>query len=92
MSTDSRLKLHVLVHQIVSMRIEYGNYEDSRTVRNKLAGETLRSISRRKEIENTDELQQAQKLLDVYTERAKSRRTFQPLLNLKPPVRLMWSA
>ena len=86
------MKLHVLVYQIVSLRIEYGNYEDSATTRNKLAAETMRTIRRRKDLESTDELEQAQKLLDFYGERAKSRRTFQPLLALKPPVRLMWSA
>jgi hypothetical protein len=85
------LKLHVLVYQIVSLRIEYGNYEDSVTVRNKLAAETMRSISRRKELENTGELEQAQKLLDFYAESAKGRRTFHPMVTRKPPVRIMQS-
>jgi hypothetical protein len=91
MNPDCRLKLHVLVHQIVSLRIEYANYEDSVTMRNKLAAETLRSICRRKEIENTDELEQAQKLLDVYAERAKCRPTFHPMGAPQPPVRTMQS-
>jgi len=87
MSPDCRLKLHVLVYQIVSLRIEYGNYEDSETVRNKLAAQTLRSICRRKEVENTGELEQAQKLLDFYLETAKSRPTFHPITTTKPPER-----
>jgi hypothetical protein len=91
MSVDCRLKLHVLVHQIVSLRIEYGNYEDSGTIRNKLAAQTLRSICRRNELENTGELEQAQKLLDLYAERAKSRPTFHPTATPKPPVRIMQS-
>jgi len=91
MSLDCRLKLHMLVYQIVSLRIEYGNYEDSGTIRNKLAAETLRSISRRKEVENTSELEQAQKLLDFYAERAKCRPTFHPWGTPKPTVRIMQS-
>lgn len=91
MSLDCRLKLHVLVHQIVSLRIEYGNYEDSVTIRNKLAAETLRSICRRKELENTGELEQAQKLLDFYAERAKCKPTFHPVVTPNPPVRIMQS-
>jgi hypothetical protein len=90
MSIDCRLKLHVLVYQIVSMRIEYGNYEDSGSIRNKLAAETLRSISRRREIENTGELEQAQKLLDIYAERAKCRPAFHSWAT-KPTVRIMQS-
>jgi hypothetical protein len=86
MSLDCRLKLHVLVHQIVSLRIQYGNYEDSGTIRNKLAAQTLRTICRRKELENTGELEQAQKLLDFYAERAKSRPTFHPMATPKPAV------
>jgi len=91
MSLDCRLKLHVLVYQIVSLRIEYGNYEDSATIRNKLATQTLRSIRRSKELENTGELEQAQKLLDFYAERAKCRPTFHPMGTSKPPVRIMQS-
>jgi len=91
MSLDCRLKLHVLVYQIVSLRIEYGNYEDSLTIRNKLAAQTLRSIRRSKELENTGELEQAQKLLDFYAERAKCRPTFHPMGTSKPPVRIMQS-
>jgi len=86
MSIDSRLKLHVLVHQVVFLRIEYGKYEDSSTVRDKLAAQTLRSIRRRKEIENIGELEQAQKLLDFYTERVKCKPTFNPMVAPKPPA------
>ena len=89
MSIDSRLKLHVLVHQVVSLRIEYGKYEDSSTIRNKLAAQTMRSISRRKEIENIGELEQAQKLLDFYAEMIKCKPTFNPMVSPKPPARIM---
>jgi len=89
MSTDSRLKLHKLVHQVVSLRIEYGKYEDSSTVRNKLEAQTLRSIRRRMEIENIGELEQAQKLLDFYAEMLKSKPTFNPMFAPKPPARIM---
>jgi hypothetical protein len=91
MSLDCRLKLHVIVYQIVSLRIEYGNYEDSETVRNKLAAQTLRSIAKRKEVENTDELEQAQKLLDLYSETAKGRPTLHPMTSTKPPERITQS-
>ena len=89
MSIDSRLKLHVLVHQVVSLRIEYGKYEDSSTIRNKLAAQTLRSIRRRKDIENISELEQAQKLLDFYAEKLKRKPTFNPMVAPKRPARIM---
>jgi len=85
------MKLHVLVHQIVSLRIEYGNYEDSATVRNKLAAETRRSICKRNEIENTGELEQAQKMLDFYAERAKCRPAFRPMVTPRPRVTISYS-
>jgi len=89
MSTDSRLKLHKLVHQVVSLRIEYGKYEDSSTIRNKLEAQTLKSIRRRREIENIGELEQAQKLLDFYAEMLKSKPKFNPMVAPKPPARIM---
>ena len=89
MSIDSRMKLHVLVHQVVSLRIEYGKYEDSSTIRDKLAAQTLRSIRRRKEIENIGEVEQAQKLLDFYAEMVKCKPTFNPMVAPKPPARIM---
>ena len=89
MSTDSRLKLHVLVHQVVSLRIEYGKYEDSATTRNKLTAQTLRSILRRKEIDNIGVLEQAQNLLDFYAERVKCKPTFNPMLAPNFPGRQM---
>ena len=89
MSIDSRLKLHVLVHQVVSLRIEYGKYEDTNTIREKLAVQTLKSILRRKEIENICELEQAQNLLDFYAERVKCKPMFYPMVAPTPAARIM---
>jgi len=85
------MKLHVLVHQIVSLRIQFGNYEDSATVRNKLAAETMRSICKRKELQKTDELEQAQRLLACYAERAKGRPTLRPVVTPKPRVTITYA-
>ena len=89
MTLHYRLKLHVLVHQIVSLRIDYGNYEDTGTIRNKLAAQTLKSIQKRKELESTGELEQAQKLHDLYEERVNCRPTSYPMIASKPPARIV---
>ena len=92
MSGDNRLKLHVLVHQVVSLRIEYGNYEDSNTMRNKLTAQTLRRILRRQEIDNIGVLEQAQNLIDFYSQMVNAKLTFNPIVTPKPPTSIMASA
>jgi hypothetical protein len=78
------MKLLVLVHQVVSLRIEYGKYEDSSTIRNKLTAQTVRSILRRGEINNVGAPEEAQNLLDFYKEMVTRTPTFNPMVALKP--------
>jgi len=64
------MQLHVLVYQIVSLRIPCGNYEDSWSMRCKLECETRKRIRRLRELENKSEVEVARRLCDMYQERA----------------------
>ncbi len=67
------MQLHVLVYQIVSLRITCGNYEDSASIRCKLEAETQNRILRLKELENKSEVEVAQTLCDLYQEKLRTR-------------------
>ena len=73
MTIQLRMQLYVLVYKIVSLRMAYGNYEDSASIRSKLEAETQNSIRRLKEIENKSELEVAQTLFDLYQEKFQAR-------------------
>jgi hypothetical protein len=67
------MQLHMLVYKIVSLRMAYGNYEDSASIRSKLEAETQNRISRLKDIQNKSELEVAQTLFDFYQEKFQAR-------------------
>jgi hypothetical protein len=73
MSIQLRMQLHMLVYKIVSLRVAYGNYEDSASIRNKLEAETQNRIRRLKELENKSELEVAQTMFDLYQEKFQAR-------------------
>lgn len=73
MTIQLRMQLHVLVYKIVSLRMAYGNYEDSASIRIKLEAETQTRIRRLKEIESKSELEVAQTLLNLYQEKFQAR-------------------
>lgn len=72
MDLESRMKLHLLVYKIVSLRIVCGGYEDSATVRNKLEAEIRVRMGRVSDLERRTELDAAQRLFEMYEEKAKS--------------------
>lgn len=73
MTIQLRMQLHMLVYKIVSLRMAYGNYEDSTSIRIKLEAETHNRIRRLKELENKSELEVAQALLNLYQEKFQAR-------------------
>jgi len=73
MTIQLRMQLHMLVYRIVSLRMAYGNYEDSTSIRSKLEAETQNRIRRLKEIESKSELEVAQTLLNLYQEKFQAR-------------------
>ena len=73
MTIQLRMQLHMLVYRIVSLRMAYGNYEDSTSIRSKLEAETQNRIRRLKEIEGKSELEVAQALLNLYLEKFQAR-------------------
>jgi hypothetical protein len=75
MTIQLRMQLHMLVYKIVSLRMAYGNYEDSTSIRSKLEAEIQNRIRRLKEIEDKSELEVAQTLLDLYLEKFQARST-----------------
>jgi hypothetical protein len=73
MTIQLRMQLHMLVYRIVSLRMAYGNYEDSTSIRSKLEAEIQNRIRRLKEIEDKSELEVAQTLLNLYQEKFQAR-------------------
>ena len=73
MTIQSRMQLHMLVYQIVCLRMAYGNYEDSTSIRSKLETEIHSRIRRLQDIESKSELEVAQTLLNLYEEKFQAR-------------------
>jgi hypothetical protein len=71
MSLESRMQLHKLIYEIVSLRIVCGSHEESATMRNKLESETANSIRKMRDVKNCSEIEAAQGLLEQYQEHAK---------------------
>jgi hypothetical protein len=71
MSLESRMQLHKLIYEIVSLRIICGSHEESATMRNKLEAETATSIRKMRDVKNCSEIEAAQGLLEQYQEHAK---------------------
>ena len=69
MSLQLRMQLYALVYRIVSLRIAFGNYEDSVSIRGKLEVETQKRIRRLMELENKSELEAAHALWVLYQEK-----------------------
>ena len=73
MTIQLRMQLHMLVYKIVCLRMDYGNYEDSTSIRSKLEAEIQNRIRRLKDIESKSELEVAQTLLNLYQEKFQAR-------------------
>jgi sensor domain CHASE-containing protein len=73
MTIQLRMQLHMLVYNIVSLRMAYGNYEDSTSIRTKLEAEIKTRIRRLQELEEKSELEVAQTLLELYQEKFQAR-------------------
>jgi len=69
MTLQLRMLLHTLVYRIVSLRIDFGNYEDSASIRGKLEIETQKRIRRLMELENISELDAALALWVLYQDK-----------------------
>ena len=73
MTIQLRMQLHMLVYKIVCLRMDYGNYEDSTSIRSKLEAEIQNRIRRLKNIESKSELEVAQTMLNLYQEKFQDR-------------------
>jgi len=71
MNLESRMQLHKLIYEIVSLRIVCGSHEESATMRNKLESETATSVRKIRDVKNCTEVEAAQGLLEQYQEQAK---------------------
>ena len=71
MNLESRMQLHKLIYEIVSLRIVCGSHDESATMRNKLEKETATSIRKIRDVKNCSELEAAQGLLEQYQEQAR---------------------
>jgi len=73
MTPDPKMQMDLLVYKIVSLRIIFGNYDNSATTRKILEVQTRTRIRRLTELENTNEHEVGQRLYDSYMEKVKSR-------------------
>ncbi len=55
MTPDAKMQMDLLVYKIVSLRIIFGNYDNSATTRKILEVQTRTRIRRLTELENTNE-------------------------------------
>ena len=83
MTIQLRMQLHMLVYKIVALRMAYGNYEDSTSIRTKLEAEIKTRIRRIQELEDKSELEVAQTLLDLYQEKFQARAPIKLTMDLQ---------
>jgi hypothetical protein len=93
MNLESRMQLHKLIYEIVSLRMVCGSHEESATMRNKLEFETATSIRKIRDVKNCTEVEAAEGLLEQYQEQARHLASLTPGF-LKPapkPARITLS-
>lgn len=71
---ESRMNVYLLVYKIVNQRMICGGHQDCASVRNKLETETQKRIHRLSQLQGISEVEAAQSLYDLYSEKIASQR------------------